>query len=175
MDLVTLIREKRFLGLEFLSWLWFFSEINRGLIELKGLGTVEVWFEDRMVLETGTGNARQTVTCQGKDLDLTEARTALREGKKVSQARLRILIEGREWRFTFHAEGFELSGVRPPKTFEAEEEEPEGEAGLLLDRVALMLELTGVVDALYKKFLADRLTETWVKKTLPRLRAWIDE
>ena len=173
MDLVDLIREKRFFGLEFLTWVWFQSEINSGLIDLKGLGTIEVWFEDRLVLEAGTGNARQVVTCQGKDLGRAEARTALREGKKVSQARMRLGLDGREWRLTLKAEGLDLSGVCPPKTLEADEEEPDSEAGRLLDRVAQVQELIRTLDSLYAKFLAARLTEDWQKKELPRLRRWL--
>ena len=75
------------------------SEINSGLIDLPGYGTVEVWFENRMSLESGSGEYKQAVTCQGKELDLAEARTALKEGKKVSQARMRLNSDGREWKF----------------------------------------------------------------------------
>ncbi|MEW5723684.1 MAG: hypothetical protein AB1896_11295 [Thermodesulfobacteriota bacterium] len=173
MDLLDLKQEKRFLGLEFLTWVWYQSEVNSGLIELEGLGTVELWFENRLVLEAGSGNARQTVTLQGKDLELAEARTALLEGKKVSQARLRIAAESREWRVTLKAEGLELGSVKAPKTLDADEEEAESAAGRLLDRIAVMQELTRILDLLYARFLAVRLTNLWEKNELPRLRHWL--
>ncbi len=175
MDLVDLMHEKRFLGEEFLTWIWFQSEINSGLIDLPGMDAVEVWFEDRLSLEAGSGDAKQVVSCHGKEIGRAEARTALREGKKISQARIRLQSEGSEWRLTVKAEGFELSGIRAPKSLEPEEEEPEGKAGLLLDRVAVIQELTRIFDSLFAGFLLVRLTENWAKEELPRLRRWLKE
>ena len=174
MDLLDLMREKRFLGLEFLTWAWYTSEINSGLIDLEGFGSVELWFEDRIVLESGTGNSRQVVTCQGKDLELAVAKTALTEGKKVCQARMRLAVEGKEWRLTVKAEGLELTSIRAPKTLDVEEdEESESLAGRLLDRVAVIEELTRIVDVLYARFLAVRLSGDWKEKELPRMRRWL--
>ena len=173
MDLIDLIQDKKFLGQEFLTWIWYQSEVNSGLIDIEGFGTVEVWFEDRISLESGSGNFRQVVTCQGRDLELTEARTALREGKKVNQVRLRIGADGQEWKLTVKAEGLELGGIRAPKTFDPGEEEAESMAGRLLDRVAVLHELTMMLDALYQKFLLIRLGQSWESRELPRLRKWL--
>ena len=38
MDLVDLIAEKRFLGQEFLTWLWWKSEERGGTVEVTGRG-----------------------------------------------------------------------------------------------------------------------------------------
>ena len=40
MDLVDLITEKRFLGQEFLTWLWYKSEERGGSVNLPGRGDV---------------------------------------------------------------------------------------------------------------------------------------
>lgn len=176
MDLVDLINEKRFLGQEFLTWVWYQSEINSGLVDLPGFGTVEIWFEDRLMLEAGSGNSRQLVTCQGKDMDLAEARTALKEGKKVSQARLRLRANGLEWSMTIKADGLELSGVRAPKTLEMDEEDPEESlAGRLLDRLAVMQELVKAMDALFARFISLKLSDDWEEQVLPSLRKWLKD
>lgn len=173
MDMADLISEKQFLGQEFLTWIWFQSDINSGIIDIPGFGSVEIWFEDRMVLEYGSGNFKQSVTCQGKDLDLTEAKTALREGKKVSQARIRIGVEDREWRLTIKADGLEFSSIKAPTTLDMDEEESESMAGRLLDRVAVIRELITVVDKIYEAYLSVRLTEAWEEKVIPRIREWV--
>jgi len=173
MDLIDLMREKSFLGQEFLTWLWYQSEINSGLIDLNEFGPVEVWIEDRLVLETGTTGLRETVICQGRNLDLAEARTALREGKKVTQARLRLKSQDHEWRLTVKAEGLEMTGVRAPKTLDPEAEETGSEAGQVLDRLAVIRELIMIMDALYTRFLAARLTESWEQTELPGIRRWL--
>ncbi|MBF0529418.1 MAG: hypothetical protein HQK55_09130 [Deltaproteobacteria bacterium] len=175
MNIIDLIQDKRFLGQEFLTWLWVTSEINSGLVEAEGLGQVEVRFVQRLVLDAGTGNTRRVVTCQGQDLDLAEARTALREGKKVYQAKLRLKADSREWLVNVKAEGFELTGIRGPKTFDPGEEEAESLAGRLLDRIAVTLELTRIFDGLYARFMAVRLTDAWNNAELPSLRRWLME
>ena len=175
MDLIDLLKEKAFLGQEFLTWVWYQSEVNSGLLEIKGYGPAEIWFEDRLTLESGSGDAKQKVTCQGKDLDLAEARTALKEGKKVSQAKMRIASDGREWRLTVKAEGFDWSAVKAPKTLDPEEEEPEEMAGRLLDRVAVISELTKLFDALYAQFLEVRLTPAWEEDELAKIRRWLKD
>ena len=50
MDLVDLIAEKRFLGQEFLTWLWWKSEERGGSVEVAGRGDVGVVFEKHMLL-----------------------------------------------------------------------------------------------------------------------------
>ena len=174
MDLADLMKEKQFIGQEFLTWVWFISDLNSGLVELPGFGAVEIWFEQRMMLESGSGDMRQAVVCSGRELDLAEALTALREGKKVSQVRLRIGFEEREWHLTLKDQGLELTGVKPPKTFDPDEEEPESDAGKLLERVALLQELIRILDALYARFLTARLTDRWENEEIPRLRKWLN-
>lgn len=175
MDLLDIIQDKKFLGQEFLTWLWFTTELNNGLVEAANIGPVEVHFVQRLSLDTGFGNTRQVISCQGPDLDLAEARTAIREGKKVFQAKLRVQVDSREWWVTVKAEGFELTGIRGPKTLDPDEEEAESLAGRLLDRIAVTLELTRLFDGLFARFLALRLNPAWEREELPRLRRWLRE
>ena len=90
MDLVDLIQEKRFLGQEFLAWLWYKSEERGGSIEVPGRGDVLVVFEKHMLLEYGEGDASEKVICRGLQTELKEARAGLSLAKKPEQARLRL-------------------------------------------------------------------------------------
>ena len=51
MDLVDLIETRRFLGSEFLMWLWFKSECFDNLFDTQNHGTVELWIDDKLTLE----------------------------------------------------------------------------------------------------------------------------
>ena len=73
MDLVDLIQEKRFLGQEFLAWLWYKSEERGGSVELPGIGDVMVVFEKHMLLEFGEGESNEKVICRGLQTELKEA------------------------------------------------------------------------------------------------------
>jgi recombination associated protein RdgC len=106
---------------------------------------------------------------------LAEARTALKEGKKVSQAKVRVAAAGLEWKATVKAEGLEFTGVRAPQTMDPDAEESEGLGGRFLDRAAVMQEFLKIMDGFYASFLAVRLNEAWKKRELPRLRKWLQE
>lgn len=171
MDLVDLIKEKRFLGQEFLTWLWFYCERNSGLIDVKGIGGTEIWFEEQMVLDSGN----ESITCKGGSLSFAEARTAVREGKKISKVRLRAALDGQEYRLTLNAETLEITGLRLPRTLELSEEEDTGIAGRFLDRVAMINEITDLIDGLFTQYLGLRLTELWPERELKDFRRWLKD
>ena len=88
MDLVDLIVEKRFLGQEFLTWLWWKSEERGGSVAMPGEGDITVVFEKHMLLEYGEGESNEKCICSGLQTELQEARTGLKMGKKLEQARV---------------------------------------------------------------------------------------
>lgn len=173
MDLIDLIKEKVFFGTEFLTWLWRHSVKNSGLIEIPGLGHVELWFEKKMVLALAAGEETETITCQGQDPGFKEAKTAIRDGKKISQARLRLHYESREVTFGLKAEGLEITGLALPREIDLAEEEEDGLAGRLLDRIARAAEITAILDGLFAMFLERRLTNAWVETEQPDIRRWL--
>ena len=119
MDLVDLIQEKRFIGQEFLAWLWFKSEERGGSIEVPERGDVVVVFEKHMLLEYGEGDANEKVICRGLQTELKEARAGLSLAKKPEQARIRIAWADHEFGVTLAAATFEFRNVRLPKTVDA--------------------------------------------------------
>ncbi len=122
MDLVDIIAEKRFLGQEFVTWLWFKSEQRGGAVDIPGIGDVVVVFEKHMLLEYGDGDSREKVICQGLQAEMTEARTGLRMGKKLEQARILLGRGEYEWNLTLRASMFDFKSVKPPKTMAGSEE-----------------------------------------------------
>ena len=174
MDLVDLITEKRFLGQEFLAWLWFKSEERGGNIEVPGLGDILLSFEKHMLLEYGEGESHEKLICRGLQTELEEARTGLRMGKKPEQARMRLARGDYEWQFTLRGSTMEFSNVRPPKTMAASEEgdDPAAVEGMLLERFGLFEELARTVDELFRLFLAVRLSPGWPAET-EKIRHWL--
>ena len=121
MDLVDLMVEKRFLGQEFLTWLWWKSEERGGSVELEGQGDIIVVFEKHMLLEYGEADYNERLVCSGLQTELKEARTGLRTGKKLEQARLQIVKDEREYNLTLGATFFEFRNVKLPKTEAADQ------------------------------------------------------
>jgi recombination associated protein RdgC len=174
MDLVDIIVEKRFLGQEFLTWLWYKSEERGGTVDIPGMGDVSVVFEKHMLLESGEGDSREKVICQGLQAELTEARTGLRMGKKLEQARILLGRGEYQWNLTIRASLFDLTSVKVPKTMTTSEESdaPEAVEGRLIEKISLFEEAMQLIDELFRMYLQVRLSNNW-ERELPKVRAWI--
>ncbi|MBU0728729.1 MAG: hypothetical protein KKE17_00285 [Proteobacteria bacterium] len=174
MDLVDLITEKRFIGQEFLTWLWYKSEERGGTINLPGEGDIQVVFEKHMLLESGEGESHEKLSCNGLQSELQEARTGLTMGKKLEQARLLITRDMFEWGLTIKASTLQFRSVKPPKTMTGNEEGDSTEAveGRILDRVGMLEMAVKTVDQLFRMFLLIRISSAWDEE-LGKVRAWI--
>lgn len=175
MDLVDLIHEKRFLGQEFLAWLWFKSEERGGSVEVPGRGDVLVVFEKHMLLEYGEGEASEKVICRGLQTELKEARAGLVLAKKPEQARVRLAWAEHEFSVTLTAAVFEFRNIRLPKTGGAEEDDGRAESleGRILERIGLFEHLTRLVDDLFRLYINIRASHLW-NEELVKIRAWIN-
>jgi len=175
LDLVDLIAEKRFVGQEFLTWLWWKSEERGGSIEILGYGDIAVAFEKHMLLEYGEGESSEKLICSGLQTELQEARTGLQVGKKLEQARIKISKGDQEYNFTLAAGLMEFRNVKLPKTAGTETEEiasPEEVEGMILERIFLFEELIKTVNELFRMFLQIRTGNQW-EEELQRVRAWV--
>lgn len=174
MDLVDLIQEKRFVGQEFLAWLWYKSEERSGYIDIPGTGDVLVVFEKHMLLEFGEGDANEKVICRGLQTELKEARAGLLMGKKPEQARIRLARGEYEYSATLTAATLEFRNVRLPRTVAAADEgdDPASLEGRILERVALFEDLSGLVNDLLRMFIQVRASDDWPAE-LQKIRRWV--
>ena len=167
MDTSELIDSRRFLGSEFLMWLWFKTSCYDGLLEVRGHGEMEVIFDDRLTLEAYVAETERNVFKGGAPAFSPEAKTALREGKRPTRARLKFIKEGREWRFKLKAEGFDISTLKIPSLLSDRDDEQ------FHERMTLVEEIEEILDALYDEFLTIRTSPAWYEAMVPALREWI--
>jgi recombination associated protein RdgC len=169
MDLVDIISEKKFLGQEFLTWLWY-----KGAILLPEAGDIQVVFEKHMLLESGEGESQESLICKGLQTELQEARTGLLMGKKLEKARIYLAKGDYEWRFSLSATLFEFRNVSLPKTVSASEDssDPVAWEAKVLERVGMSEEAMHTIDELFRLFLKIRISSGWSQEKLG-LKAWI--
>lgn len=174
MDLVDIISEKKFLGQEFLTWLWYKSEERGGAILLPEAGDIQVVFEKHMLLESGDGESLERLICKGLQTELQEARTGLLMGKKLEQARIYLAKGDYEWRLSLGATLFEYRNVSLPRTVSPSEEasEPAAREAKILERIGMSEELLHTIDELFRLFLQIRTSADWPGE-LGRLKSWI--
>jgi len=163
----------QFLGREFLTWLWFKSEERGGAISVPGIGDVEVSFVRRLVLESGEGQYSQSVVCQGWHAELTEGKAAIRQGKRIKEARIQLTRETEKWEFTLKADAFSFQSVRLPETAKTEQESDL--PGLILERIYLTEALLKVIDRLFAFFLTKRVSSKWSSEEIPHIKKWVQK
>jgi hypothetical protein len=174
MDFLDILREKAFLGREFLTWLWFKCDQADGRIEMPGNRVYEVFFLDRMTLDMSDVDTPQTVTLKGGHSELREGLAALKEGKKIEEARISVRAGDNEFTMVLKGTWFSLGAFRTPPILPTAEADPEeGMEAAFLEKIALIEEGVEIVDKLFEFFLNMRLSDEWDARELPAMRRWI--
>ena len=156
-----------FLGKEFLLWLWWRSETAYGAIEIEGIGPVEFWIDDRIQFKT-EGDMPQISDLKGGQPSATvEARSALQAGKIVETARIGLRVGEREYNLSIKGETMEVAGLKLPA------EVQDGLDERIFERMFLLDEVVGILDALFFKFVDLRLDPEWQRMTLDPIREWV--
>jgi hypothetical protein len=167
MDLADRIETTRFLGGEFLLWLWFSRDVTGGEIYIKGRGAVLVSLETQIALADPLAD-REKVSIRGIDpFGGAEAGESLSAGKLPRKVGLRVVFEQCEWVMTIDSNTLALSGVKLPAQVSQGSEE------LFYERMRLLEQIHELVAALYGHFLGVRLSPAWASELAPALRAWV--
>ncbi|MFO7570343.1 MAG: recombination-associated protein RdgC [Smithellaceae bacterium] len=163
--------ELSLIGREFLTWLWYKSEERNGRIALAPGEEVEMHLHKRIALEAGEGEYAQGVVCSGLHTELTEGKEAIRRGKKVKEAGVKMLRDQNEWEFNFKADTFYYQSLKMPVA--DWQEEPADPAAGLLERIYLIENAVKTMDHLFEGFLTIRLSDQWTKTEKPLLAKWL--
>lgn len=171
MSLVPIASKNLIIGQDFLTWLWFRSEQDRGQWRTQDGTPFGLTFEGRVMVQSGEGESLETTICSGPGAELPEARTGLARGKKVQQAKLRLEEDGQEWRVTVKAEDFSLGGFKTPKV-EFRLEEGQDPDGPFLEKMYLLERALSFFDLLFLQFVKLRFSSGW-NDELQAMRRWL--
>lgn len=183
MQLVDRIEKRRFVGREFLLWLWFESEVFEGTLHTSSHGTFGLWIERQFVLTAGKEGTRIK---GGQPAAGREAKESLRRGKLPESAGFHLVSGSEESTFTLKAEQLGISGLKLPTKLGAEEpetpvlgppmrrpkrrredvdrqqaRESDEAHEAFYERMRLTRDIEARIEALYHDFLELRLGETW--------------
>ena len=194
MHLADRIEKRRFVGRELLLWLWFESEMFEGTLSTAEHGSFGLWIEKTIALSAG----KEATRIKGSQpASGREAKESLRRGKLPEAASFHLVQGDRESSFTIKAEQLGVVSLKLPTVLGGEEEaaapaldvprrmpkrkketraqeerrvsDEEHEA--FYERMHLTREFEGLLEALYKDFLALRLGPGWADVTRA-MRAW---
>ncbi|MFT7582174.1 MAG: hypothetical protein ACI9MR_003856 [Myxococcota bacterium] len=166
MDILNRIEYTRFLGREFLTWLWYRSDAQEGVFELED-ASIEVWFDAKLTLDAPGEIKEQNVIKAETPTETDEAQVALQTGKQVTEARLRIIEDQKQWGATIKADTLGLTSVKLPALLSREEDDA------IYERFYLMEELEDHLTALYTTFIGLRLNDDSWRAEIAEIRTWV--
>ncbi len=160
-----------FLGTEFLVWLWFYSENEKGQVVIDKETAFELFMGNRIVLEQSIDGKKQKVICSGPEADFAEAKIALKEGKKIKEAEYEIHVGENRYLFTLDTRLWAIKSLKTPKVASSlDEDDPEGR---FFEKMFLIEEALRHIDLLYHHFLTFRLGITWERDIVPEMKKWV--
>lgn len=164
-NLAELVELNRFVGREFLLWLWFESELYDTNLSPSTGEPFSLWLETQITLASEAEETRIKAAMPGA---APEAKQALRQGKLPTTTRMTAMLGGAEFRWSFKADQLALGTLKVPAELKADEDKYEA----LYDRMRLTELLEAQLEALYKDFVSLRLDQAWEKQIVPELRRW---
>ncbi|AKF09747.1 hypothetical protein [Sandaracinus amylolyticus] len=196
MQLADLIEKRRFVGRELLLWLWMESELFDGTLSTREHGSFGLWIEKKLVLSADAESTRITAALPGLG---REAKEALLRGQLPESAGIRISRGDDDTSLVLTGESFAVRGLKlqtelggegeavtgdlvdemagrtrgtPKKKKGADEDEADDTP--FYERMKMTREIEEVLAALYREFLALRLSARWAGVVVPTLQRWAE-
>jgi hypothetical protein len=163
---LELIEQGRFLGEEFLVWLWWQGQAAGGVSGEDGDQSA-LFVDDRLVVVSERGDVKELSLCKGNPAESREAFEALSRGMRPAKLKVRLLSGDMEWIATLDAATLRFSSLKMPPT------QAKDLQGRLADRIFLLEEAFGHLDRRYRAFLAHRYRDPDDLETT--LRSWVQD
>jgi hypothetical protein len=170
LDIAVAYNRYKFLGNEFLTWLWFMIETDQSSFRQHDPDLVSLTVGNRLVLENTLNNAKETVTIKGDNASLEEGLVALTKGATVTEIHLSYKTGAQTWKFSLKGESLNISNLKLPETGPVET--PDDLEGVVLEKVYLIEKVIGLVNNLFSHFIHLRVSNTWQNQTVSRIRKW---
>lgn len=171
LDISVAYNRYKYLGNEFLTWLWFIMEQERDRLQKTVKDLVSLDIGNRIVLENRINDVVETITIKGDGAGLEEGILSLGKGAVVTEINISYKSGDHEWHFTLKGESMNISNLKIPETASPESEEDI--EGVVLEKAYLYEKATGLVNLLFKDFIKIRITNEWNKNVTPKMRKWI--
>jgi len=155
---------KRFLGQEFLTWLWYMSDTceneRLAIYRKKEAESIEAFIGDKITLETLTEEDNEKIMCHGQTSEMLEAFKAISQGKKITSMDFNIIIEDRDYVVTLDDKWLNFKTCKTPKISLNKEDMD----GAFFEKIYLINELTAIVNNLFETFIKERVSGLWATR-----------
>jgi len=171
LDVAVSYNRYKFIGYEFLTWLWFSIENEQRLLEksLPQPGSIQIG--NRIKLENYRNQNLETVTIKGDEAGLEEGILALRKGALVTELNIVYETQNLVWQFNIIGESLNIGNLKTQITGPLEKKEDTEEQ--VLEKAYQYGEAIQLLDNLYRNFITSRVSSGWEKNTVIKIKNWI--
>jgi len=173
LDVAVAYNRFRFLGHEFLTWLWHTIDKNPAVLKSMDEELTALEVGNRIVFENRREEALESITIQGDEAGFEEGMLALKKGAMVTEINLLYKAGDKTWQFTLKGESLSLTNIKTPET--AIIETGEDVEGVALDKIYLYERIVRLLDKLFSTFIKQRVSNDWNTKILLDLKKWVSE
>jgi hypothetical protein len=171
LDLAVAYNRYRFLGDEFLTWLWYVMEKDPDVLTAADPDCAALGVADRLVLENRKTKSVERITIKGDEAGLEEGRLALRKGALVAEMGLVFDTNQNQWRFSLKGESLNIGSLKTPG--HVAPQSPEEFEGYLIEKADLINKIVVFIEKIFKTFIKSRVSPTWSTKTVPEIKNWM--
>ena len=171
LDIATAYNRYKFIGHEFLTWLWYLIETDGHRLGQADPPAIVLALGKRIVLENPRENHAEKVTIKGAYANFEAGILPLRQGSLVTELSLEAKAAEMTWEFNLKGESLSVSAMKMSTTGPIES--LDDVEGALLEKVYLLEIILQFIDTLFERFIKMRVSNDWENKMVPKIRQWI--
>jgi hypothetical protein len=171
LDVAVAYNRYKFLGEEFLTWLWFQIDTHQDLFKTFDPEVSSFHIGNRIVLENRKTETLERITIKGDGAGFEEGILALKKGALVTELNLAFHANNQEWKFTIKGESLNLSSVTIPKTGLPEFDEDL--EGFVIEKTYHYDKVVNFLENIYANYIKLRISNSWEKNETAQIRKWI--
>jgi hypothetical protein len=172
LDVSVSYNRYKFIGHEFLTWLWFNIENEPEQLQAASKNLDSLTIGNRLVIE----NRRQdevieAITIKGDDAGLEEGLLALKKGAVVTELNLVQTMGDQVWSYTVKGESLNISSLKTPVVGQVES--GDDIEGAIIEKVYLHEQVIQFIRNLFQRFINKRVSDGW-PTTVNLITNWIN-
>lgn len=168
LDTAIAYNKYKFLGNEFLTWLWY--SISEHKLDM----TLEIGA--KLIMENDRNDTVERLAITGELASFDEALLSLKKGGMVAEMQLLYFNDqNQKWTFSLKGEALSFTGLKLPESalMQSMQQDENDTEAKILDRMDLIEKICAVLEDLFGRFIHLRVSAAWNQVALD-IRGWAD-
>ena len=172
LDVSVSYNRYKFIGYEFLTWLWFCIEKEPEKLQAAAKNLDSLALGNRIVIENRRNDeVLEAITIKGDDAGLEEGLLALKKGAVVTELNLVQTMGDHVWSYTVKGESLNISSLKTPVVGQVES--GDDIEGAIIEKVYLYDQVIQFIRNLFQRFIKNRVSDGW-PTTVNLIHNWIN-